>query len=602
MKKRFKFQMKDRHRNLIAMIKDNKLRLFSAMFLMIIVAATTSATAFLIKPVLDDIFFKKDMHMLKIIPLVVLGIYFLRAVSTVGQSYLMTYVGEEIIRRLRNLLYDRIMDLPLTFFQKEKTGVLISRITNDVNIVKAMVSTAVTGALRDCFTIIGLTGVIFYRDWQLASFAFFVLPLALIPFVKYGRKVRKVSTGSQETMAHISSFLHETFAGNKIVKAFCMESHEKSKFFVMTAYLFKLQIKAAVARQMSSAVMEFLAGMGIAFIIWYGGYRVISGGSTPGTFFSFMAAVLMLYDPARKLSEFNNALQEGLAASDRIFDIIEVRSDIIECDQPVELPKNTHDIAFNNVSFRYDRKMVLNNIQLHVKKGEILGIVGMSGGGKSSLVNLLPRFFDITQGEILIDGIDIRKASIKSLRNQIAIVTQDPILFNDTIRNNIAYGNYDASEEEIISAAKSAYAYDFIQNFPQQFETRIGELGGLLSGGEKQRLCIARALIKNAPILILDEATSALDTESENFVQKALENLMKGRTTFMIAHRLSTIRSVDRIIVLVNGEIMETGRHKELLAKKGEYYKLHEMQFKNERGDKKKSILNLVPKFPSMKF
>jgi subfamily B ATP-binding cassette protein MsbA len=602
MKKKFKFQMKDRHRNLIAMIKDNKLRLFSAMFLMIIVAATTSATAFLIKPVLDDIFFKKDMHMLKIIPLVVLGIYFLRAVSTVGQSYLMTYVGEEIIRRLRNLLYDRIMDLPLTFFQKEKTGVLISRITNDVNIVKAMVSTAVTGALRDCFTIIGLTGVIFYRDWQLASFAFFVLPLALIPFVKYGRKVRKVSTGSQETMAHISSFLHETFAGNKIVKAFCMESHEKSKFFVMTAYLFKLQIKAAVARQMSSAVMEFLAGMGIAFIIWYGGYRVISGGSTPGTFFSFMAAVLMLYDPARKLSEFNNALQEGLAASDRIFDIIEVRSDIIECDQPVELPKNTHDIAFNNVSFRYDRKMVLNNIQLHVKKGEILGIVGMSGGGKSSLVNLLPRFFDITQGEILIDGIDIRKASIKSLRNQIAIVTQDPILFNDTIRNNIAYGNYDASEEEIISAAKSAYAYDFIQNFPQQFETRIGELGGLLSGGEKQRLCIARALIKNAPILILDEATSALDTESENFVQKALENLMKGRTTFMIAHRLSTIRSVDRIIVLVNGEIMETGRHKELLAKKGEYYKLHEMQFKNERGDKKKSILNLVPKFPSMKF
>jgi subfamily B ATP-binding cassette protein MsbA len=602
MKKKFKYQLKDRHRNLIAMIKDNKLRLFSAMFLMIIVAATTSATAFLIKPVLDDIFFKKDMHMLKIIPLVVLGIYFLRAVSTVGQSYLMTYVGEEVIRRLRNLLYDKIMDLPLTFFQKEKTGVLISRITNDVNIVKAMVSTAVTGALRDCFTIVGLTGVIFYRDWKLASFAFFVLPLALIPFVKYGRKVRKVSTGTQETMAHISSFLHETFAGNKIVKAFCMETHEKNKFYKMTEHLFKLQIKAAVARQMSSAVMEFLAGVGIAFIIWYGGYRVISGSSTPGTFFSFMAAVLMLYDPARKLSEFNNALQEGLAASDRIFDIIEVRSDIVECDHPIELPKNTHDIAFRNVSFRYDRKMVLNNIQLHVKKGEVLGIVGMSGGGKSSLVNLLPRFFDITQGAIFIDDIDIRKASIKSLRNQIAIVTQDPILFNDTIRNNIAYGNSDASDEDIIDAAKSAYAYDFIQSFPKQFETPIGELGGLLSGGEKQRLCIARALIKNAPILILDEATSALDTESENFVQKALENLMKGRTTFMIAHRLSTIRSVDRIIVLVNGEIKETGKHDELLAKKGEYYKLHEMQFQNEGNDKKKSILKMVSRFPSMKF
>jgi len=595
MKIKSKFQLKDRHRKIIVMIKDNKLRLLSAMFLMIIVAATTSATAFLIKPVLDDIFFKKDMHMLKIIPLVVLGIYFLRALSTVGQSYLMTYVGEEVIRRLRNLLYERIMELPLTFFQKEKTGVLISRITNDVNIVKAMVSTAVTGALRDCFTIIGLTGVIFYRDWQLASFAFFVLPLALIPFIKYGRKVRKVSTGTQETMAHISSFLHETFAGNKIVKAFCMESHEKNRFFAMTEHLFKLQIKAAVARQMSSAVMEFLAGVGIAFIIWYGGYRVISGSSTPGTFFSFMAAVLMLYDPARKLSELNNALQEGLAASDRIFDIIEVRSDIVECDHPIDIKKEPHDIEFRNVSFRYDRTMVLNNIHLHVKKGEILGIVGMSGGGKSSLVNLIPRFFDISQGAIFIDDIDIRQASIKSLRDQIAIVTQEPILFNDTIRNNIAYGNPDASDDEIIEAAKSAYAYDYIQSFPQQFETYIGELGGLLSGGEKQRLCIARALIKNAPILILDEATSALDTEAENFVQKALENLMKGRTTFMIAHRLSTILAVDRIIVLVNGEIKETGNHKELLAKKGAYFKLYEMQFQQEKGMKKKSLLKWLP-------
>jgi len=590
-----KFKFKERHKTLIAMIKDNKFRLICAMFLMIIVAGTTSATAFLIKPVLDDIFFKKDVHMLTIIPIVVLCIYLLRAVSTVGQSYLMTFVGEEVIRKLRNLLYDRIMNLPMAFFQKEKTGVLISRITNDVNIVKAMVSTAVTGALRDCFTIIGLTGVIFYRDWQLASFAFFVLPLALIPFIKYGRKVRKVSTGTQETMAQVSSFLHETFAGNKIVKAFCMESYEKNRFFVMTEKLFRLQVKAAVARQMSSAVMEFLAGLGVAFIIWYGGYRVVSGSSTPGTFFSFMAAVLMLYDPARKLSEFNNAVQEGLAASDRIFDIIERKSDIVECDNPVELPGKTHEIEFRNVSFKYDRSMVLKNIQLEVKKGEVLGIVGMSGGGKSSLVNLIPRFFDISDGKILIDGIDIRKASIKSLRDQIAIVTQDPILFNDTIRNNIAYGHSNATEEEIMDAAKSAYAYDFIQRFPQKFDTKIGELGGLLSGGEKQRLCIARALIKNAPILILDEATSSLDTESENFVQKALENLMKGRTTFMIAHRLSTIRSVDRIIVLVNGEIVESGKHDELLANKGEYYKLHEMQFKqNEtRRIEKKSIFKL---------
>ena len=551
------------------------------MLCMLVMAAATSASAFLVKPVLDDIFFNKDVTMLKLIPLAVLIIYFLRGLAMYGQEYLMNYVGESIIRRLRNDLYDCISDLPLSFFHKEKTGVLMSRITNDVNIIKAMVSTAVTGSLKDSFTIVGLTIVIFYRDWKMALFAFIVLPLAFLPVVEFGRRVRRVSTGCQEAMAELNSFLHETFAGNKIVKAFGMEPYEKKRFSEKTRSLFKLEMKSVIAKSLSSPIMEFLGGLGVAFIILYGGSKVIAGTSTAGTFFSFMAAVLMLYDPVKKLSHLNNAIQQGLAATDRVFDIIETESNIKEMADPLEIQPQPHRVVFKNVFFKYDDVMVLKDINLDVREGEILALVGMSGGGKTSLVNLIPRFYDVSQGSILIDGLDIREASISSLRNQIAIVTQEPILFNDTVRSNIAYGNTNASDEEIQRVAKAAYAYDFIQNFPDNFDTVIGELGGRLSGGEKQRICIARALLKNAPILILDEATSSLDTESEMLVQRALENLMKGRTTFVIAHRLSTIAYAHRIVVIVGGRIVEEGKHEELIARQGEYYKLYQTQFSN---------------------
>ncbi|PQP34598.1 ABC transporter permease, partial [Desulfobacteraceae bacterium SEEP-SAG9] len=321
-------------------------------------------------------------------------------------------------------------------------------------------------------------------------------------------------------------------------------------------------------------------GLGIAFIIWYGGFNVISGTSTTGTFFSFMAAVIMLYDPVKKLSHLNNAIQQGIAASDRIFDVIDRESDITEHSNPVAIQPGPHRVTFQDVFFKYKDAMVLKNLKLKVSEGEVLALVGMSGGGKTSLVNLIPRFYDVTQGSIMIDDIDIRKASIASLRDQIAIVTQDPILFNDTIRNNIAYGNQGASAKEIERVAEAAFAYDFIQGFPDKFETTIGELGGRLSGGEKQRICIARALLKDAPILILDEATSSLDAESEMLVQKALANLMKGRTTFVIAHRLSTIAYAHRIIVIVDGQIVEEGKHEDLIALEGEYYKLYQMQLK----------------------
>ena len=579
----FKLKLKDRHKRLLSLIKENKLRLFLAMVCMLVIAVASSATAFLVKPVLDDIFFKKDITMLKIIPVVVVLIYFLRGLGMYGQDYLMNYVGENIIKDLRNDLYNRIQDLPIAFFHREKTGVLMSRITNDVNIIKTMVSTAVTGSLKDSFTIVGLTFVIFYRDWKMALFAFIVLPIAFFPIVEFGRRVRRISTGWQEAMADLNSFLHETFAGNKIVKAFGMESYEKKRFFNKTLDLFKLEMKAVVARSLSSPIMEFLGGLGIAFIIWYGGYKVITGSSTAGTFFSFMAAVLMLYDPVKKLSGLNNAVQQGLAAADRVFDIIEMESDIKEKKNPLAIKRGPHRVTFENVFFKYDDVMVLKDINLDIKAGEVLALVGMSGGGKTSLVNLVPRFYDVTQGAIRIDGMDIRDVSISSLRDQMGIVTQEPILFNDSIRNNIAYGKRSATDKEIIKAAKAAYAYDFIQNFPNKFDTSIGELGGRLSGGEKQRICIARALLKDAPILILDEATSSLDAEAEMLVQKALENLMKGRTTFVIAHRLSTIDYADRIVVIVKGRVEEEGKQEELISKQGEFFKLYQMQYSNDQ-------------------
>jgi len=563
------------------MMLANRFRLIGGMAFSLLIAATTATIPFLLKPVLDDIFINKEAAMLKVIPVVVILLYLFRGIGLYGQEYMMSYVGQSIIRRLRSALYDHIQDMPLSFFHKEKTGVLMSRITNDVNIVKTMVSTAITGALRDAFTIAGLTGVIFYRDWKMALFAIVILPAAFYPIVEFGRRVRRVSTGCQEAMAEMNAFLHETLAGNKIVKAFSRESYEKKRFSEKNFNLFRLEMRAVVARSLSSPVMEILGGIGIAFIIWYGGSRVIAGTHTAGTFVSFLGAVLLLYDPVKKLSHLNNSIQQGLAAVDRIFDILETPSNIIEAENPFEMQKGSHRVAYRGVFFKYADATILKNINLDVNAGEILAVVGTSGGGKTSLVNLIPRFYDVSGGCMEINGVDLRKVGIASLRSQIAIVTQEPILFNDSVGNNIAYGKPEASDAEIEKAAKAAYAYDFIVNFPEGFDTMIGELGARLSGGEKQRICIARALIKDAPILILDEATSSLDTEAEMLVQKALDNLMKGRTTFVIAHRLSTIAYADRIIVISGGKIIEAGKHDDLMARKGEYYKLYQLQFDN---------------------
>jgi subfamily B ATP-binding cassette protein MsbA len=381
-------------------------------------------------------------------------------------------------------------------------------------------------------------------------------------------------------MADLNAFLHETFSGAKIVKIFNLQSFETARFKEKTRELFRLEMKKVMTRALSSPVMEFLGGLGIAFVIWFGGMRVVNGTSTPGVFFSFLTAVMMLYAPVKKLSSLNNTIQEGMAAASRVFDVLETQNDVVDKPDARPLKASSCEVIFENVSFAYgpEESLALKNINLKAAPGETLALVGMSGGGKTSLVNLIPRLYDVTEGGVFVAGHDVRDLTIASLRDHISIVTQEPILFNETVRDNIRYGKMDADDVTVEAAAKAAFAHDFICGFPKGYDTIIGELGSRLSGGEKQRICIARALLKNAPVLILDEATSALDSQAEKVVQKALGNLMAGRTAFVIAHRLSTIDYASRIIVLKNGTIVEQGVHDDLMAAKGFYYRLQSMQ------------------------
>ncbi len=569
----------DIFKRLLQLAKPHTLRFLAAMACMLVVGVTTSALAFLVKPALDEIFLKRNADMLKLIPLAVIGIYLVKGTCNYFQTVLMNFIGQRIVADLRAELYRKIQLQSLAFFTKHPTGVLMSRITNDVGYIQGAVSEAVTALLKDSFTLLCLVVVIFYRDWQLAIVAMFVFPLAVYPIAKFGQKMRQIATRAQVTLGSLTSLLQETISGTRIVKAFGMEAHENKRFSVENERLFRLSLKSISINAVSSPFMEFLGGLGISAIIFYGGYQVIHGQSTPGTFFSFLTALIMLYEPVKRLTNVNNTIQQGIAGAERVFSIMDLVPDIRNRPDAVPLPRISREIEIRNVTFRYEEAPVLKNITLRIRTGEAVAFVGMSGGGKTTLVNLIPRFYDVTTGMILIDGQDIRNVTVESLRGQIAIVTQQTILFNDTVRNNIAYGDISKTEDQIVEAAKAAHAHDFILRLPKGYETVIGEQGTKLSGGERQRISIARALLKNAPILILDEATSSLDSEAEIEVQDALENLMKGRTTLVIAHRLSTIRNADRIIVLVNGEIREEGTHETLLSRHGEYSRLYNMQF-----------------------
>ena len=568
-------------KRLLKLAKPHTTKFSIALLCMLVVGATTSALAFLVKPTLDEIFLKKNSTALQWIPLAVVGIYLIKGACSYAQTILMNFIGQRIVADLRAALYRKIQTQSLAFFTKNPTGTLMSRITNDVGFIQGAVSEAVTALLKDSFTLICLVFVIFYRDWQLAVIAMLVFPLAVYPIAKFGQKMRQIASRTQVTLGSLTTLLQETISGTRIVKAFSMEEYENRRFAGENERLFRLNLKAVSINAVSSPFMEFLGGLGISAIIFYGGYQVIQGHSTPGTFFSFLTALIMLYEPVKRLTNVNNTIQQGIAGAERVFSIIDLVPEIRNLPDSVPLARITKEIKIQNVMFRYEEAPVLKSINLTIRAGEIVAFVGMSGGGKTTLVNLIPRFYDVTEGAILIDGRDIRNVTIESLRGQIAIVTQQTILFNDTVRNNIAYGDIAKTEEEIIASAKAANAHGFILRLPLGYDTLIGEQGTKLSGGERQRISIARALLKDAPILILDEATSSLDSEAEIEVQEALENLMKGRTTLVIAHRLSTIRNADRIIVLVDGEIREEGTHEALLACQGEYCRLYHLQFKD---------------------
>ncbi|HQP30158.1 MAG TPA: lipid A export permease/ATP-binding protein MsbA [Deltaproteobacteria bacterium] len=569
------------YRRLIGYLKPYVLRLAGAGALMIILSGTSGLLAFLVKPVMDDIFIARDVTKLHLIPVAIILIFLVKSFSDYGRYYLMADVGQRIILDIRNRLYGHIQTLSLKFFQKTPTGVLISRITNDVNMVQSSVTNAVTGLIKEIFTILALIGVVFYRDWQLAVIAMFVFPAVAVPINRFGQRLKRYSTKSMHVMGDIMTILDEAISGIRIVKAYNMEEYERGRFEIESRRYYRNWMKRLAVRAMSSPLMELIGGFAISFLIWYGGMKVIQGVKTPGDFFSFITAVFMLYAPIRKLNDINIEIQEGIAAAKRVFQLMDLPPDMEEKAGARALGRASGHVAYKDVYFSYDDggEYALKGASFEVPSGRTVAFVGESGAGKTTIINLLPRFYDVSSGSILVDGHDIRDLTLTSLRANIAMVTQEMVLFNDTIKANICYGSQDASLEKVIEAAKAANAHDFIMQMPEGYDTVVGEAGVRLSGGQRQRICIARAIIKDAPILILDEATSSLDTESEKEVHAALDKLMAGRTTLIIAHRLSTVIGADHIIALNRGVIVEEGTHAELLARNGYYTRLYNLQF-----------------------
>jgi len=517
--------------------------------------------------------------MLVAIPLAIIVVGVVKGLSSFGQTFFMGFVGQGVVRDIRKNLYDHILAMPVGYFSETSTGEIVSRLTNDVNLLQMTTSDALTTLLKQGLSIIVLAVVIIGMDWKLAIVATVVLPLCFYPLRRFGKRMKRVSTKGQESMGAMMSLISEAISGIRIVKAFCMEGYESARFQVENERLTKYRLKAIKVRSISSPLMEAVGAVGFALTIWYASHRITTGELRPEAFISFFAATIMLYQPVKSLNGVNLNIQNGLAAAVRIFSVIDMRTELDLAVGKATLRGVEREVAFDNVSFGYGDKLVLDKVSVKVAPGEVLAIVGSSGAGKTTFVNLLPRFYEVTGGAVRIDGMDIKELSLRTLRSRIAIVSQQIVLFNDTVTNNIAYGDTKRSTEEIEAAAKAANAHGFISRLPNGYDTIIGEGGVRLSGGERQRLSIARAILKNAPLLILDEATSSLDTESELEVQKGIENLMAGRTTFVIAHRLSTVRSATRIIVLGGGRIIETGRHEELLKKGGEYARLYSMQF-----------------------
>ena len=574
------------YRRLLPYLRPHVRVLVLGSLLALVVSAMEGLTAWLVKPVMDDIFIRRDTRMLQLIPLALLGVYVVKGVARYLQSYLMAAVGERVVAQLRRELYAHIQAQPLSFFSDVHSADLMSRIMNDVSRLARLSSGVLVMAVRQAGTIAALFVVMIAREWALTLTALVAIPFIALIVRIIGRRLYKINKRTQERIAQLAVLLHESFSGTKIVKAFGRERHEQERFDALNRRLVDLSLKNVRADEITEPLMEIAGAFGIMAALWYGGLQVIGGHMTPGTLFSFTAAALMLYGPVRRLSRSLNVVQQSTASVERVFHILDMPPAIADRPGAVRLPTFNRALRFEDVDFRYAdaEELTLKEISLEIRKGEVVAFVGMSGAGKTTLMDLLPRFHDVAAGRITIDGHDLRDVTQASLRAQMGIVTQENFLFSDTIRYNIAYGRPDASADEVARAARQAHAHEFILACPDGYETLVGERGVRLSGGQRQRIAIARAFLKDPPILILDEATSDLDAESEFMVQQALADLMRGRTVLVIAHRLATVRRAARIVVVHDGRIAEVGRHDELLARDGIYRRLYALQMEGVAG------------------